>query len=163
MNLDLNGAGDMDPAFLRTLDIVLGAFHWKLREKEDQTERYLAAMRNPQVHVLAHPRNRMLSRRAGLSADWRRVAEAAAEADKALEIDATPDRQDLDVETLAHVKASGGRVAIDTDSHSVMELQFVDFGLAAALEAGIAPERVVNFLSADELLEWTASLRRRAR
>jgi DNA polymerase (family 10) len=158
MNIDVAGGGDMDAAFLRTLDVVLGAFHWKLREREDQTERYLAALRNPHVHVLAHPRNRMFSRRVGLEADWRRVAETAAELDKALEIDATPDRQDLDVDTLPIVKAAGCRVAIDTDSHSVMELQFVDFGLAAALEAGIPAERVVNFLSRDELLAWTASL-----
>ena len=161
MNIDLAGRGDMEPAFLRTLDVVLGAFHWKLREREDQTNRYIAALRNPDVHVLAHPRNRMFSRRVGLSADWRRVAETAAALDKALEIDATPDRQDLDVETLALVKDAGCRVAIDTDSHSVMELQFVDFGLAAALAAGIAPERVVNFLPRDELLAWTAGIRAR--
>ena len=162
MNLDLDGRGDMDRAFLGTLDIVLGAFHSRLREREDQTERYLAAMRNPDVHVLAHPRNRMFSRRVGLVADWPRVADAAAERGKALEIDATPDRQDLDVETLASVRASGCRVAIDTDSHSVMELQFVEFGLAAALEAGIGAERIVNFMGRDELLAWTHSLRERA-
>ena len=162
MNLDLKGEGDMDPALLRTLDIVLGAFHSKLREREDRTDRYLAALRNPDVHVLAHPRNRMFSRRVGLSADWRRVAELAAELDKALEIDATPDRQDLDVETLAIVREAGCRVAIDTDSHSVMELQFVDFGLAAALGAAIPADRVVNFMPRQDLLAWTASLRERA-
>jgi DNA polymerase (family 10) len=162
MNLGLAGEGDMDPAFLATLDIVLGAFHSRLREREDQTERYLAALRNPHVHVLAHPRNRMFSRRVGLEAEWRRVAEVAAELDKALEIDATPDRQDLDVETLAAIAEAGCRVAIDTDSHSVMELQFVDFGLAAALAAGIAPERVVNFLPLERLLEWTGAGRKRA-
>jgi len=162
MNLDSKGEGDMDPALLRTLDVVLGAFHSQLREREDRTERYLAAVRNPEVHVLAHPRNRMFSRRVGLSADWSRVAALAAELDKALEIDATPDRQDLDVETLAVVKDAGCRVAIDTDSHSVMELQFVDFGLAAALAAGIPEDRVVNFQPRDELLSWTASLRERA-
>jgi DNA polymerase (family 10) len=162
MNLDSAGRGDVEPSFLRTLDVVLGAFHSRLREREDQTERYLAALRNPDVHVLAHPRNRMLSRRVGLEADWRRVATAAADLDKALEIDATPARQDLDVETLAVVREARCRVAIDTDSHSVMELQFVEFGLAAALEAGIPAERIVNFLPVEDLLAWTGSLRERA-
>ena len=162
MNLDLDGRGDMDPSFLLALDVVLGAFHAKLREREDQTERYLAAMRNPRVHVLAHPRNRMFSRRVGLVADWGRVAAAAAEMDKALEIDATPERQDLDVETLAAVKQAGCRVAIDTDSHSTMELEFVDFGLAAALAAGIPADRIVNFLPLREVLSWAAALRAQA-
>lgn len=162
MNVDLEGRGDMDPRFLDTLDVVLGAFHSKLRDREDQTLRYLRALRNPRVHVLAHPRTRMIGRRVGLRADWRAVAEAAREFDKALEIDASPDRQDLDVETLAHVREAGCRVAIDTDAHSVMELAFVDFGLAAALGAGIAPERIVNFQTREDVLAWTASLRERA-
>src|SRR6185503_9146581 len=63
------GEGDMDPAVLAELDLVLGAFHSKLRRTEDATERYLAALRNPSVHVLAHPTTRMFGRRAGLVAD----------------------------------------------------------------------------------------------
>ena len=58
MNLSPQGEGDMDPLALRALDLVLGAFHSKLRVTDDQTERYLAALRNPIFHVLAHPRGR---------------------------------------------------------------------------------------------------------
>ena len=58
MNLSPQGEGDMDPVALRALDLVLGAFHSKLRVTDDQTERYLAALRNPIFHVLAHPRGR---------------------------------------------------------------------------------------------------------
>src|SRR5438034_602343 len=82
------------------LDLVLGAFHSKLRLSEDQTERYLAGIRNPHVHVLAHPRCRMYGRRVGLRPDWPRVFEEAAALDKAVEVDANPNRQDLDVELL---------------------------------------------------------------
>src|SRR5207249_7747718 len=89
MNLSPDGEGDMEPDALARLDLVLGAFHSKLRVTEDQTGRYVAGVRNPQVDVLAHPRCRMFDRRVGLSADWRAVFEAAAEADTAVEIDAT--------------------------------------------------------------------------
>ena len=67
MNVTPEGFGDMDPDFLRTLDIVLGTFHSKLRLTEDQTERYLAAIRNGGMDVFAHPRCRMFGRRLGLS------------------------------------------------------------------------------------------------
>jgi DNA polymerase (family 10) len=68
LNLDPQGRGDMDPAALRRLDLVLGSFHSALRETSDQTDRYLAALRNPDIHVLGHPRGRMYGRRVGLTA-----------------------------------------------------------------------------------------------
>jgi hypothetical protein len=66
MNLNPRGEGDMSPDSLRSLDIVLGSFHSALRKTEDQTERYLAALRNPHVHILGHPRGRIYNFRPGL-------------------------------------------------------------------------------------------------
>lgn len=73
---------------LSRLDLVLGCFHSALRKKEDQTERYLAALRNPDIQILGHPRGRIYNFRLGLSAQWSRVFDLAAELDKAVEIDA---------------------------------------------------------------------------
>jgi histidinol phosphatase-like PHP family hydrolase len=162
MDVFEDGFGDMDPAALRRLDIVLGAFHTKLREKEDRTGRYLAALRNPDVHVLAHPRTRKYGRRRGLAADWPAVFAEAARLDKALEIDASPDRQDLNVELLRLAAPSGARVSIGTDAHHPAELAFVDLGLAAAALAGVPRERILNFAPVEDVLAWTASLRDRA-
>ncbi len=100
MNVDPDGRGDTDAAVLAGLDIVLGAFHSKLRLVDDQTDRYIRALRNPTVDVMAHPRGRIYNHRLGLTARWDLVFEAAAELGVALEIDAYPDRQDLDVELL---------------------------------------------------------------
>ena len=162
MNLSPQGAGDLDPAFLATLDLVLGAFHSKLRTTEDQTERYLAALANPALHVLAHPRGRIYNFRLGLRADWPRVFAAAAAHDRAVEIDAFPDRQDLDGDLLAVARDSGVRISIGSDSHAAYQLGFLDYGIAAARAAGIPDERVINCLPAERLLDWTASLRDRA-
>lgn len=71
MNLNPRGEGDMDAAELAKLDLVLGSFHSALRLKEDQTERYLAALRNSGVHVLGHPRGRVYNYRVGLAAAGR--------------------------------------------------------------------------------------------
>ena len=53
--------------------VVLGCFHSAPRRKEDQTDRYLAALRNPAIQILGHPRGRMYNFRLGLKADWPRV------------------------------------------------------------------------------------------
>lgn len=163
MNLSTEGRGDMDEDLLDELDLIVGAFHSKLRVRDDQTARYLAALEGRHLDVLAHPRGRRYDVRFGLVADWGRVARAAAERDVALEIDAWPDRQDLDVASLAAVAAAGGRVAIDTDAHAVGELAFIEFGLAAAIRAGIRMDRVVNFLPRDDLLAWARERRQIAR
>jgi DNA polymerase (family 10) len=154
MNLSPQGEGDMDPAALAELDLVLGAFHSKLRTTEDQTERYLAAVQNPTVHILAHPRGRKFNLRRGLRADWPRVFAAAAELDVALEIDAYPDRQDLNVELLRFARDAGVRISIGTDAHHPDELRFMEFGVAAAIQAGIPRDRILNMLPMDQLRTW---------
>jgi histidinol phosphatase-like PHP family hydrolase len=161
VNLGLDGSIDMDSAALAGLDIVHGAFHSKLRLREDQTDRYIAALRNPDLHILGHPRGRMFNHRIGLHADWHAVFEAAARLDKAVEIDGYADRQDLNVELLGIARETGVRVSIGSDAHHVVDLGYADFGLAAAVIAGIPPDRVINTLSLDALLGWVASLRER--
>ena len=159
MNISPEGDGDMEIEALRSLDLVLGAFHSKLRVTEDQTGRYVAALRNPTLNVLAHPRGRRFGVRLGLQADWERVFEAALEADKALEIDAYPDRQDLDVELLRLAREAGIRISIGTDAHSVAELRFMEYGVAAAIRADIPRDRILNYMPRDELLRWAAESR----
>ena len=157
MNLSPDGSGDMSVESLSTMDIVLGSFHSKLRIKDDQTERYLAAVRNPTVDVLGHPRGRIYNFRAGLWADWARVFAEAAALDKAVEVDCYPDRQDLDVELLRLAVNEGCRISLGTDAHAPWQLFFIDIGLAACIEVGVDPDRIINFMPADALLEWTAS------
>jgi len=96
MNLNPRGEGDMSPDSLLGLDLVLGSFHSALRTTEDQTDRYLAALRNPHIHILGHPRGRIYNFRIGLKADWPRVFAEAARLDKALEIDCYPDPAGLE-------------------------------------------------------------------
>lgn len=160
MNLDESGAGDMPENTLRPLDVILGAFHSKLRLKDDQTDRYLAAIRNPWVDVLGHPRGRMYDRRIGLQADWPRVFTEAARLDKAVEADGYPARQDLDVDLLRVAGETGVRVSFGSDAHHVVDLPYITFSVGAAVAAGVAADRVVNCMPADELIEWAAQHRR---
>jgi histidinol phosphatase-like PHP family hydrolase len=163
MNLSPRGEGDMDPKALARLDLVLGAFHSSLRTKEDQTERYLAALRNPDIQILGHPRGRIYNYRLGLKADWPRVFAEAARLDKAVEIDSYPDRQDLNVTLLEVARKAGVRISLGTDAHHAEQLEFIELGLAAALKARIPPDRIVNFMDLPNLRAWVKKLRERRR
>lgn len=163
MNLNPRGEGDMDPKALARLDLVLGAFHSALRTKEDQTARYLAALRNPDIQILGHPRGRIYNFRLGLKADWPRVFAEAARLDKAVEIDSYPDRQDLNVTLLKVARKAGVRISLGTDSHHADQLEFMELGLAAALKARIPPDRLVNFMDLASLRAWVRKLRERRR
>jgi putative hydrolase len=160
MDVFFDGSADMQPKALASLDLVLGAFHSKLRVREDQTERYLAALRNPSVQVLAHPKARMYGRRTGLSADWPHVFAEAARLGKAVELDATPARQDLGVELARIAVTEGVRwYSIGSDAHIPVELEFLPFGLATAALAGVPRDRVLNYLPAEDVIAWATDLR----
>lgn len=159
MNLNPRGQGDMDAKSLRRLDLVLGSFHSSLRTKDDQTERYLAAIRNPHVQILGHPRGRIYNYRLGLKADWARVFAEAARLDKAVEIDCYPDRQDLNLSLLKVARKAGCRISLGTDAHHPWQLEFIELGLAAALKAKIPAQRIVNFMALGELKAWVRKVR----
>lgn len=159
MNISPDGSGDMDEACLEGLDLVLGSFHSQLRITEDQTDRYLATLENPYVHVIGHPRGRKYDRRLGLQADWPRVFATAHALDKAFEINAYPDRQDLQAGLLAQAREEGVRLTIGTDAHDTLELLFVEVALANALSARIPKDQILNFSPVEEVLAWTESHR----
>jgi len=159
MNLSVRGEGDMEPKCLRQLDLVLGSFHSSLRKTVDQTERFLSAMRNPDVHVYGHPRGRIYNFRLGLTSDWTRVFAEAARLDKAVEIDSYPDRQDINLALLHIARREGVRISLGTDAHHPWQFSFIELGLAAALKAEIPADRIINFLPLAELRRWIAGLR----
>jgi DNA polymerase (family 10) len=154
-----DGTMDMDDGSLSTLDLVLGAFHSKLRSAADETGRYLTALRQPRLHVLAHPKARMYGRRVGLVADWRRVFAEAARLGKAVELDATVWRQDLDVALARLAREEGVQwFSIGSDAHSEPELEFLPFGMATAALAGIERERILNYRTIDFVRSWARRL-----
>jgi histidinol phosphatase-like PHP family hydrolase len=160
LNLNPRGEGDMDPKSLSELDIVLGSFHSALRIKEDQTERYLAALRNRNIQILGHPTGRIYNYRLGLKADWSRVFAEAANLDKALEIDCYPDRQDLSVRLLKIARNEGAKISLGTDAHHPWQLGFIELGLAAALRAKMPAKRIVNLMPIRDLKRWRQRVRK---
>jgi histidinol phosphatase-like PHP family hydrolase len=163
LNLSPDGESDMESKSLEQLDLVLGCFHSALRRKEDQTGRYVAALRNPDIQILGHPQTRIYNRREGLHCDWNRVFAEAARLDKAVEIDGDPSRQDLRISLLKLARKEGVRISLGTDAHHPDELAYMELSLAAALKAKIPVDRIINFLSLDDLTSWIVRVRSKAR
>jgi histidinol phosphatase-like PHP family hydrolase len=158
-NILLSGELDLSADELAGAELVLAAPHSKLRLPDDQTDRLIAAIATPGVHVLAHPRGRMSDSRPGITADWDRVFAAATAYGVAVEIDGDPARQDLDY-TLAHRALELGCLfALDSDAHDEPALVYAETAIAHARLAGIPPARVINCWPLPQLLEWLSAKR----
>ena len=153
-NIAADGALDLDQSDRRRFEMVLAAPHSALRTMDDQTPRMLRALREPGVHVLAHPRGRKLGERAGVMADWDAVFAEAAARSIAVEIDGDPTRQDLDYMMAARALRAGCLFALDSDAHSVRELVYAETAQAHAVLAGVPPARIINTWPLDRLLAW---------
>jgi histidinol phosphatase-like PHP family hydrolase len=162
MNLSDTGTGDVKPSTLKKLDLVLGSFHSGLSATRDQTSRYLAALRNPHVHILGHPQTRRWNKRPGLQADWSRVFAEAARLGKAVEVDGYAERQDLRLSLLKIAKTEGALISLGSDAHRQAQLAYMDFALASVFLAGIPTSRVLNFWPAEKLVKWAAEHRSHA-
>jgi histidinol phosphatase-like PHP family hydrolase len=155
-NILSDGRLDMKRSELELLEIVVASPHSKLRSSDDQSERMIAAVRTPGVHILGHPRGRMFGSRPGVKADWDRVFAAAAETGVAIEIDGDPSRQDVDYALARKAIRAGCVFALDSDAHSVSQFDFTDIAIAHARLAGVPRRTVINCWEVDDLLAWAA-------
>jgi putative hydrolase len=156
-NIRADGSVDMTRDELRRLEIVVAAPHSALRSTAPQTERMVRAASAPGVHVLGHPRGRKYGTRPGVTADWDRVFAAAARSGVAIEIDGDPSRQDVDFQLARRAVRAGCLIALDSDAHAAVELQYAETALAHARLAGVPRERVINCWPLDRLLGWAST------
>lgn len=148
-----DGSLDLDDRTLAGFDLVVVSLHSRLDlPREEQTRRVLRALRHPSVDVLGHPTGRLIGRRGGAALDLDAVAKAAVEHGVALELNAQPDRLDLDDVACRAAIAHGARIAISTDAHGVPELGFMRWGVGQARRGWAEKDDVLNTLPLDALL-----------
>lgn len=146
-----DGQLDLDDEVLKELDLVIAAIHSHFRlDKEEQTRRIIKAMQNEHVHVFAHLSGRLLNRRSAYEFDIEKVLAAAAEHKVALEINANPDRLDVDENIARQAKSLGIPIVINTDAHHTVAMEYMDYGVLTARRGWLEPEDVLNTLPLDE-------------
>ena len=159
-NILTDGSLDYDDELLEQLDWVVASVHTSFGMSErEMTARMVAAIQHPLVDVIAHPTGRKIETRAPYALDVERVFEAAARTGTMLEINAAPDRRDLDEIHARAAAAAGVLIVVDSDAHSVRNLALMSYGIATARRAWLTPAQVANTRTWAEL----APLRKRSR
>jgi putative hydrolase len=160
MEVDIleDGSLDQDVDLLERLDVVVASVHSKLRMPEQEmTRRMVMAVASPHVDILGHCTGRKVvgTGRPQSQFDPDIVFAACARFGTAVEINCRPERQDPPEELLQLALDWDCRISIDTDAHAPGQLEWQTYGCDKAARMGIEPERIVNTMSADDLIAWT--------
>lgn len=151
-NIDAEGGLSVSEDVLSELDLVIASPHSALDTgSEEATDRLVTAISHPETDILGHPTGRLLTRRPGLDPDLQTVAEAAAEHDVALEINANPSRLDLWGRAVKVAVEAGATIAINTDAHSASEFENVRYGVHTARRGWAEEGDVLNAWSSKEV------------
>ncbi len=139
---------------LGEFDFVIGAIHTGFNQSQREiTARYLKALENPFVKIIAHPTGRILGQRAEMEVDWAAVFKACLKYNKYLEIDALPERLDLPDLLVREGKKVGVKFCIDTDAHDVAHLNLMPYGVSMARRGWLTRQDVINTLPFAKLKE----------
>jgi DNA polymerase (family 10) len=155
VDIRADGSLDLPHEVLSQLDIVIAAVHSAMSQSEEKmTRRVLGAIEDPDVDIIGHPSCRLLGEREPVAIDLEAISRAAVKNNKVLEINAMPQRLDLNDVHAFRARDLGVRLAIETDAHSAAQLGFMRFGVGVARRAWCEPEHVLNTLSWEELLAF---------
>jgi DNA polymerase (family X) len=145
VNILPDGSLDYEDDLLAQLDWVIASVHTAFSMGEQaMTERMILAIEHPLVDAIGHPTGRKIERRRPYAVDIGAVIEAAARTDTMLEINANPDRRDLNEVNARAASQAGVRILIDSDAHGVERLPEIRWGVATARRAWLSAEDVAN-------------------
>ena len=147
-----DGSLDLPDEVLGRLDLVVGAVHSRFNlSNRRQTERIMKAMDHPHFSILAHPGGRLIGRREPYEVDMLRIIRKARERRCFLEINAHPERLDLTDIYCRMAKEEGVLLAVNTDAHSMLDLENARFGIGQARRGWLEKSDVLNTRSYAEL------------
>jgi DNA polymerase (family X) len=150
-----DGTLDYPDEILAKLDLVIASLHVSLRQpRQVVTQRVVDAIRNPYVDIIAHPSGRLLPNREGADLDYDAVLAAAREHNTALEINASPNRLDLDEMYVRRAAEMGIPLAINTDAHAPDQLDLMEYGVSVARRAWVSPDKILSTWEPDEITSW---------
>jgi DNA polymerase (family X) len=150
-----DGTMDLPLELLNELDLVIASVHsHQKQDEETMTRRIVRALESGVVDILAHPTGRLLGHRDAYSVDMERVMDAAVANRVAMEINAFPDRLDLNEVHARRAKERGIPISINTDAHRPEHLSLLRYGIAQARRAWLEPEDVINTWPLERLLRW---------
>ncbi len=142
-----DGSLDLSDSVLAQMDVVIASVHSHFNQSPaEMTDRLLKAIENPNTSVIGHPTGRLLLRRDAYQFDMDAVLKTAAKHKVAMELNAYPDRLDLNDRHLRLAKQHGVKIVINTDSHHTSHLEKMRYGVLQARRAWLTKDDVLNTL-----------------
>lgn len=150
-----DGALDYNEQILNMFQMVVASVHSNFNlSTDEQTNRLVYALRSPFTTILGHPSGRLLLTRPAYQVDLKAVVDAAAENNKAIEINSSPYRLDLPWQWVSYAKDKGVKLAIDPDAHTVEDLANIVFGVKVARKGWLEAKDVVNCMEYDDYVDY---------
>jgi DNA polymerase (family X) len=147
-----DGQLDYPDEILEHLDFVIASIHSVLQMDEQRaTNRIIRAIENPYTNILGHPSGRLLLSRAGYPLNYPKILDAAAANGVAVEINANPNRLDLDYTWIPYAMEKGIFMCINPDAHYPKGIHDIQYGLIAANKGGLLKEQCLSCFSTDDL------------
>lgn len=155
-----DGSLDYSPAVRRSFDFVIASLHTHHgMDERAMTERVLRAFEHPEVTILGHPTARLLLSREPFPLDLDTIFSAAAERGIAIEINADPQRLDLDWRLVRRAAEAGVAISIGADAHSVAGMRNMELGITIARKGWLSADRILNARGPEEFLAFAAARR----
>lgn len=155
VNILKNGDLDIKNEVLKMLEVVIVGVHSNFKmEEEDMTKRICKALANPYVNILSHPTGRLIKEREGYHVNLAEIFKVAKKNGVAMEINSFPNRLDLNNNNIKTAIQNKVKLSIDTDSHSVNQLEFMQNGVWEARRGGAEAKDVINALPLKKLKKF---------
>jgi DNA polymerase (family 10) len=152
-DIKADGSMDLADSSLADLDFVVASVHSGFKnDEETMTSRMISAIHNEHVDAIGHPTGRIIQKRKPYPLDLDRVLEAAAAQHVAMEINAYPERLDLDDVSCRKAMEAGVVMSIGTDAHALNQMEFLPLGVSVARRGWLAAKDIANTRTAKELL-----------
>lgn len=151
----VNGELDYSNEILKSLDFVVASVHSRFNlSKDEMTQRIIDAVENPFTKVLGHPTGRLLLSRPSYELDLKKIIDACAANNVAIEINANPHRLDLDWRMIFYAREKGCLFSINPDAHSIEDILLIKYGIMIAHKTGLKCKEVINCFSLNEFKNY---------
>jgi DNA polymerase (family 10) len=149
----INGDLDYPDEILKEFDFIVASVHSNFTlDEEAMTRRIIKAVESPYTNALGHPTGRILLRRDGYKLNIKKVIDACAANNVAIEINANPRRLDLDWRNYNYAREKGVKFTINADAHATSHIEYTKYGVMVARKGGIKKEEVINYFPVDKFL-----------
>ena len=153
-NIMADGSIDIVDEVLAELDFVIAGVHSQFKmPREEMTRRMITAMENPHVDIISHPTGRVLKKREEYDLFLDQILAAAKDTKTVLEINAYPERLDLNDVNIRVCKNMGIKMVINTDTHQVDQLRLMHFGISQARRGWAEKEDIINAWPVQKFLQ----------